>query len=96
MIHSFGAIMIAGIVGFLLGLMYFASLWRSVSSLVNAKRATPGFALAAVLRVAALAVMVGVLLWIGIAPVLILGGGLGFFAARLVMTSRFVSQAREH
>ena len=68
MIESLGAIMIAAVVGFFLGLMYFASLWRSVSSLVRARRATAGFALAAVLRVAAIAVMIGASLWLGIPP----------------------------
>ncbi len=87
MIGPLAIIMITAVVGFLVGLTYFTSLWRSVSSLAHAERTPAGFVLAAVLRLATLAALIGALLWLEIAPMLLLAGGLGFFAARLVMTT---------
>jgi hypothetical protein len=95
MISSLGIMMITAVVGFLVGLAYFAWLWRSVSALARAKRIPAVFILSAVLRLAALAAVVGALLWLEIAPVLFLAGGLGFFVARLVITSVLSRPASE-
>ncbi len=95
MISSLGALLIAGLTGFFLGVMYFAWLWRSVASLATAKRAPSGLLFDAVLRFSALAAVVAVLLWFEIAPLLLLLGGLGFFLARLVATTVLVRPARE-
>ena len=89
-------LLIAAIAGFVFGLVYFSWLWRSVASLAIAKRAPSDLLLDAFQRFAALGAMVGVLLWLKIAPLLILVGGLGFFLARLVATTVLLRPAGEH
>ena len=95
MIDNLTAMLAAMIGGVLFGGIYFAWLWRSVSSLATAKRAAAGFLLGAVLRLTALAALVGALLWLGMAPLLLFAGGLGFFVARLAATTALTRPARE-
>ena len=87
MISSLGTLLIAGLTGFFLGVMYFAWLWRSVSALASSGGLLAGFVMDTVLRFMALAAVVGVLLWLDTAPLLLLVGGLAFFIARLLMTA---------
>ena len=87
-------LLIAAIAGFLFGLTYFTWLWRSVTSLATAKRAPSALLLDAILRFATLAAVVGVLLWLKIAPLPFLFGGLGFFVARLAATTFLFQPAR--
>ena len=87
MISSLGMLLIAGLAGFLLGVMYFAWLWRSVSALASAGGLLAAFVFGTVFRFMALAAVVGVLLWLETAPSLLLVGGLAFFTARLLMTT---------
>ena len=95
MINFSVTLLIAAIAGFLFGLTYFAWLWRSVASLATAKRAPSGLLVDAILRFATLAAVVGTLLWLKIAPLLLLFGGLGFFLARLAATTVLFQPARE-
>lgn len=87
MIYSFGAFLIAALGGFLLGVIYFAWLWRSVSGLASAKQIQASFVMGAVLRLTALAALVGILLLLKTAPSLLLVGVFAFFVARLLMTT---------
>lgn len=88
-------LLIAAVFGFLFGSVYFAWLWRSVASFVSSRRTSARFLLGVFLRLAALAAVVGALLWLEIAPLLLLAGGLGFFVARLAATTVLARPANE-
>jgi hypothetical protein len=81
------AALAAAIIGFLSGAIYFAWLWRSVASLAACRQAPMTFAAGAVLRLGSLALAVGALLWLGLEPLFLLVGGIGFLAARAAATA---------
>lgn len=80
-------IVLSLIVGFLIGAIYFVSLWRSVQALTRSDSRWRAFAAGGLLRLLMVLGVLAALFGLGVDPLLVLSGGVGFLFARLAATA---------